>query len=174
MNYDSFRKVNGKIVVTQKNRYKETGKEPNYNSKYAQKRILQELNNMRWEVMQSEKGRSSLIRDSHDRVSHRSYSESSFPDYVRKSGIKSKNDFESVIKKSKGVRFDRLKSHAIERINHGYSNKHGYDQPDLKFKVKTGQLYDNKDVIFRRYRGRVIAMRVPKSKRYDLMDDAPF
>lgn len=174
MKYEDFKKVDGKIVVSQKERYKPTGKEPNYNSKYALKRINQEINNMKWEISKSEKSSSSLINDEHGRVSHRAYSESTFPDYMRKAGINSKNDFDSVIKSGKGIRFNRVKSEAINRINNGYQNKHGFDMPDLKFKVKTGQLHDNKDVIFRRVGGRIVPMRVPKQKRYDLMEDAPF
>ncbi len=68
----------------------------------------------------------------------------------------------------------RLEKVAIQRLNEGFKNKQGYDDPDMEFRKKTGQIYDNKDVIFRRIGGRIVPIRVKKSKRPDLLEDAPF
>jgi hypothetical protein len=162
------RKLKDQIKTYQKPRYVETGKSPNYSTKFAQKRINQELGNMKWEIEKSEKSSLSIVDN------RRIQTKSTFPDYMSKAGISSRKDFMAIINAKKGVRFERLKTTAIERLNHGYSNEHGYDTPNMEFRNKTGQVYDNKNVIFRRVRGRLIPMRVKSSERYDLKEDAPF
>lgn len=163
------------IKSTTIKRYVDSNKQPNYENSFAKKRINDELQNMKYEITLSEKSRSSLIKkeNSHD-FSHRSYTESTFPSYMKESGIGSSKDFMNVLSRSKGLRYERLKSVAIDRLNNGYSNKHGFDKPDMEFKKKTGQIYDNKNVIFRMVRGRVIRIKVDPKNRYDLQDDSPF
>ena len=163
------------IKYTKINRFVVSKKEPNYNTKYAKEKINQELSSMKSEILQSEKSSSILIRkENSNDVSHRSFTESTFPEYMRKSGIGSSKDFLSVLNKAKGLRFERLKKVAIDRLNNGYQNKHGYDLTDIDFKKKTGQIYDNKNVIFRFVRGRVIRIKVDLKNRHDLQEDAPF
>jgi hypothetical protein len=67
-----------------------------------------------------------------------------------------------------------LRDEVIKRLNRGYSNEHGFDMPDLEFMTKPGQVYDHKNIIFRRVRGKIRPMRIPHKNRYDLMEDAPF
>jgi hypothetical protein len=164
----------GSIKTWKVPRYVETGKKPDYTNPKASKIIKSELGSMRQEILASQKSSSTLIMDDNDRVTHRTYSPSTFPSWMRNSGISSTKDFLAVINQNKGIRHDRLKGIAIDRLNSGYSNQHGYDLPDTDFKVSSNQLYDRKDVIFRRIRGRLIPMRVPKHKRVDLMSEAPF
>jgi hypothetical protein len=166
----------GSIKTWKIPRYVETGKKPDYTNPKARKIIKSELGSMRYEVLNSEKSSSVLVRDeqTYAGFSHRAYSQSTFPEWMRKSGIGSTKDFIQVLNQNKGVRYDRLKNVAIDRLNNGYKNNHGYALPDVGFKTASNQLYDRKDVIFRRVRGRLIPMRVPKHKRLDLMSEAPF
>lgn len=160
----------GKSVV--KNRYVKSKKKADYSSRFAQQRIIDELNNMKHEIVSSEKGSRSIHGYGKDQ--NVTVTKSTFPEYMKESGINSTKDFLKVLTQKKGVRFDRLKKKAIERLENGYKNKHGYDEPDIDFLVKTKQMHDNKDVIFRRVGGRVVPIKVTKRNRYDLLDDAPF
>lgn len=171
---NTFEMKNGKVITRQKQRYVKTGKQGDFSSSYAKKEVHNELDQMKWEIGQSEKSSSTLINDGFDRVSHRSFTPSTFPEFMRRAGINSKKDFSKVIKSKKGIRFNRLKDEAISRLENGYQNQHGRDDPNKKFLVKTGQLHDNKDVIFRRIRGRIVPIRVKKKNRFDLMEEAPF
>lgn len=150
-------------------RYKPTGKVPNYNTPGAKALIRSQLKGMAYEVKSSTAGSSALIHDQYGRVSHRAFTPSTFPDYVQKSGAGSTKEFLKILSSKKGLRYDRLKTTAIDRLENGYQNQHGYDIPNTKFLVASKQLHDNKDIVFRRIRGRIVPMRVPHSKRYDLV-----
>jgi hypothetical protein len=156
-------------VVKEVPRYKASDKAPDYNAPLAKRIISKELNNMAWEIKRSEAGSSTLVKDEHDRVTHRAFTKSSFPKYMSEAGINSTKDFLKVLSQKKGIRHDRLKNEAIKRLEQGYKNEHGFDVPSKEFLVASKQLYDNKNVIFRRVRGRIIPIRVPHDKRHDLV-----
>lgn len=175
-----FKKVNDKVVFTKRPRYVNTNKKADYSNVKSLKHINDELSNMKWEIEESATSGGNLIfKDNSYEVSHRTKKISTFPQYMRDAGISSKKDFMKVSKMKKGIRLERLRKVAIDRLNHGYENAHGYDSPDMKFKVASKQLYDNKDVIFRRVRGRIVPIRVKKGMRNDLLtqkdiDSVPF
>ena len=96
---------------------------------------------------------------------------STFPKWFGEHGFKSKKDFRKVLSKKKGIRHDRLVNQAIKDLSKGYDTLHGQVPASKKFQVKTRQKFDNKGVVFRRIRGRVVPMR----PRKPLMDDeVPF
>lgn len=172
---ETFQMKDGKIITKRKPRFVSTGHSGNFESKFAKKEIGSMLNQMKFEIESSEKSSSVLIKKENSyEVSHRSFTASTFPKFMREAGINSKKDFSKVLASKKGKRFNRLKVEAIDRLNNGFQNQHGFDDPSTEFKVKTGQVHDNKDVIFRRIRGRIVPMRIKKSNRHDLMEDAPF
>ncbi len=140
-------------------RYVATGKAGSYTSGYAKKRISAEIRQMIYEVSRSEKS-SSRLEMNKNQVTGRTYVKSTFPSFMRESGISTKKDFLKIASENKGVRFNRVKAAAISRIHEGYKNEHGYNAPDREFGLKTGYLYDNKNVIFRYIRGRVIPLRL--------------
>jgi hypothetical protein len=168
----TFRMKNGNIVTSYKPRYVETGKKADYSGSYAKKAIDSTLQDMKREIADSTAGSRSQVGYGKDAINISQKSD--FPTYMRQAGISSKKDFMKVLSQKKGARKERLEKIAIQRLNEGYKNKHGYDEPDMKFRQKTGQVYDNKDIIFRRIRGRIVPIRVKKKDRYDLMEDAPF
>lgn len=170
----TFIKRNGRIIPIKRKRFVETGKSPNYNTKYAKKAISQEISSMVHEVKSSQKSSSYLSRDQYGTVTNRHYTASTFPKYFSSVGANSSSDFEKIANSKKGVRYDRIKTEAIDRLENGFKNSHGYNDPDAKFLVKTGKYYDNKDIIFRKVKGVVRPLRVPKKNRYDLMEEAPF
>lgn len=169
-----FKMVNGNIKTWQVSRFVPTNKTPDYSRPEARKIINAELKSMAVDVKMAETTKSKLITDEFDRVTHRVGGISTFPKYMREAGISSKKDFIKVMESRKGLRFKRLEARAIERLNHGFKDSQNYSPPDKDFLVASNQLYDRKDVIFRRVRGRLIPMKVPKSKRIDLMEEAPF
>ncbi len=69
----TFKMKNGKVKSSVKPRYVETGKKGNYKSDYAKKEIKSMLVQMEFEINQSEKSRTTLVMDKHDRVSHRAF-----------------------------------------------------------------------------------------------------
>lgn len=161
--------VKGEERVKLVPRYVPTGKEPDYSNPRALGMINKELKAMAWEVKRSEKGSSVLVSDEHDRITHRAFTKSTFPDYVQKSGAGSTKEFLKILSMKKGVRFDRLKTTAVDRLEKGYMNDHGFDEPNKNFLVASKQLHDNKNVVFRRVGGRIIPMRIPYEKRGDLV-----
>lgn len=168
----TFSRKNGKIVTKIKPRYKLTGKTPNYSSKLAKDAIQSEIQEMRSEISNSVAGQRTVIGYGSDMKVIGT--KSTFPSYLRETGINTRKDFMKVLQSKKGKRYERVRQEAIKRLNEGYQNPQGRAMPDMEFKVKTGQVYDNKDIIFRRVRGRIIPIRVKKKDRYDLMEEAPF
>lgn len=168
----TYRRSGDRIITKLKPRYVITGKKPNYNVPYAKKAIESELEQMKYEINQSEKGSRSFT--GYGTSLKVVGTKSTFPEYMRASGIGSTKDFMKVISQKKGIRKERLKKIAISRLEQGYQNKHGFDMPDMKFKKKTGQVHDNKDIIFRRIGGRIVPIKVERKNRYDLMEEAPF
>jgi len=161
--------VKGEERVKLVPRFKVTNQPPDYSTPKAKALIRKELKAMEWEVKHSEKGSSFLVADEHDRIYTRAHTKSTFPKYVQDSGAGSTKEFLKVLSQKKGVRFDRIQKEAINRLENGYMNDHGYDEPNRNFLVASKQLYDNKNIVFRRVRGRIIPMRIPYEKRGDLV-----
>lgn len=169
-----FKMVNGQIKSWYVNRYTPTNKIPDFKNPTARKIIDAELGSMAYEVKQAERTKSILTEDEYGRFNGRVAGSSTFPKFMRESGISSRNDFIKVMESRKGIRFKRLESKAIDRLSKGFMDANNYSPPDEKFLVASKQVYDRKDVIFRRVRGRLIPMKVPKERRADLMEEAPF
>ena len=174
----TFKMKNGKIKSSVKPRYVETGRNADYKSAFAKKEINSMLKQMEFEIEASEAGSSTLIFEDQKGkmggVINRSFTPSTFPKFLRETKINTKKDFAKVLAGKRGIRKKRLEKEAIKRLNEGFSNDHGYDMPDMNFRKKTGQVFDNKDIIFRRIRGRIVPIRVKKKNRFDLMEEAPF
>jgi hypothetical protein len=170
-----FRFKKGKVIEGKANRFVKRKGKPDYKNRVAKRMIKDELKSMSFEIKSSEKARSFLMpKENSYQFSHRVYIKSTFPSYLKETKINTTKDFNKVLKSGKGKRFDRLKKVAIDRLEHGYENEHGRDMPSIKFLKKTKQIYDNKNVIFRKVRGRIVPMRIPKRNRYDILPDAPF
>jgi len=168
-----FKMVNGQIKTWQVARFVPTNKLPDYEAPKARKIIQAELGDMKREITSAYRTKSTLVFND-DGSAHRSAGDSTFPKYMREAGISSTSDFIKVMNSKKGIRFKRLEKAAISRLENGIDEKFMRAEPDEDFLKASGQIYDRKDVIFRRVRGRLIPMRVPKDKRLDLMQEAPF
>lgn len=101
-----------------------------------QKFIDQEIDSMITEVLNAEV-KSSLDRNDvgfQGEVTGRTY-ENSYPTYYRDIGAKNKAEFEKIARSKKGVRYERLKNAAIDRLVNGWSNNSiGHDLPNNIFR----------------------------------------
>ena len=97
---------------------------------------------------------------------------STFPSWFKSLGFNSKKDFNSVVERGSGERHKRLVKKAIKDLSSGYQTKHGYVPPNKDFLVKSRQKFNNKGVIFRKIKGRIVPMRVGNSRPID--DEVPF
>lgn len=105
--------------------------------------IKDEIENMKYEIEQSTKGqRSSLHLINPD--DHQGYlkhidtsSKSTFPDYLQGifNGQGTTQKFLDAVKRGKGPVWDRIALVAIDRLENGYKNQHGYDEPSRDFKA---------------------------------------
>ena len=86
--------------------------------------------------------------------------QSTFPKWYGQHGFKNKLDFAKTLKNKQSVRNKRLVNQAIDDLSKGYDSSHGRVPPSEKFQVKTRQKFDNRNVIFRRIRGRIVPMRI--------------
>lgn len=94
---------------------------------------------------------------------------SSFPSYYKELKFKSRKDFAAVLERKKGKRFNDLAERAISNLSTGRDSSFGRIPANRKFRVKTRQSFDNKDVVFRRIRGKIVPMRFKKK-----LEEAPF
>jgi hypothetical protein len=108
-------------------------------SKYAEndnamQMIKQEVDQMAYEVKQSEKGVRGQFDHGKDAI--RIDTKSTFPEYLQdiynNSGTTKK--FLDTAKRGKGKVWDRVALIAIHRLENGYKNAHGYDEPSKDFK----------------------------------------
>lgn len=103
--------------------------------------IADEIHNMAWEVEQSEAGsrKVTTIINPEDKQGYlKTYytgSASTFPEYLSDiyDGKGSKDKFYASIRAGSGKHFDKITNLAIQRLEKGYSNKHGYDEPNKDF-----------------------------------------
>jgi hypothetical protein len=169
----TFTRKQGKIVKIVKPRFVETGKKPDYSSRFAKNRIDSMIDQMKYEIDQSEKSSSTLVFNK-DGSAHRAYTKSTFPEFLRQTKINTRKDFMKVLASKKGVRYNRLKDEAVQRLNRGFQNDHGFDSPDMEFRTKTGQVWDNQDVVFRKIRGRIVPIRTRSRKKRKELEEVPF
>ena len=98
------------------------------------------MQNMIWELEQSTRGQRSGVGYGVDYID--TSTKSTFPPYLQEIfyGRGTVKKFKAAVKRGKGVVFDRIALEAIDRLENGYSNEHGYVYPDQRFisLVKTG------------------------------------
>lgn len=107
----------------------------------AMKMIKEEIKNMEWEIKQSEKG----TRSGHQALNQEdgkgyfknvvTSTKSTFPPYLQDifGGSGTAQKFLDAVKKGYGVVWDRIALEAINRLENGYKNHHGYDRPNQEF-----------------------------------------
>lgn len=107
----------------------------------AMKMIQAEIKNMEWEIKQSEKGvRGGVnVLNKEDGKGYTSYvntsRKSTFPDYLQDifGGSGTAKKFFDAVKRGRGPVWDRIALEAINRLENGYKNHHGWDYPDKDF-----------------------------------------
>ena len=112
-----------------------------YSNPILKDMIDDEISNMQWELEKSEKGKRSgvTVVNPESGKGYLKYidtsSKSTFPKYLQaifnNQGTIKK--FNSAVKRGKGKVFDRIVNVAIDRLEHGYRNAHGYDEPNKAF-----------------------------------------
>jgi hypothetical protein len=87
---------------------------------------------------------------------------STFPEFYSKIGFKNKSDFKVVLEKQ-GIRHDRLIDAAVHDVKVG--ENYGFHLPDRSkdLQVATRQIFDNKNVVFRKLNGKVVPMKIKGS-----------
>lgn len=132
--------------------------------------FLGRLREMNQQVSAAEQGRRlAAVHDS----GTRSYAQkSTFPSFYSSIGFQGKKDFIKVYHSREGVKFKRLGEQAIHDLNKGYSTHLHESGPNKEWLVKTRQVFDNKNVVFRRIRGRIVPMRVSRPRAAS--DEVPF
>lgn len=99
----------------------------------AMQMIRNEIYNMAYEIEQSTKGTRGQVGYGVDAV--RTDTKSTFPKYLQEifKGNGTTKKFLSAVKKGKGIVWTRIALEAINRLEHGYINDHGYDEPNKDF-----------------------------------------
>jgi len=103
--------------------------------------IKAEIEQMVYEIEQSEAGvrRGKAIINPKDNDGYIKYinlsKKSTFPEYLQDifNGSGTKKKFLSAVKRGKGKVYDRIMQVAIDRLENGYKNLHGYDYPNQDF-----------------------------------------
>lgn len=103
------------------------------NNDVAMSIIKAEINNMLYEIKSSQKGSRGQIGFGKDAI--RIDQKSTFPKYLQDifNGQGTTKKFEDVVKRGFGKVWDRIALIAIDRLENGYRNEHGYDTPDKDF-----------------------------------------
>ena len=99
----------------------------------AMSMIKDEIKQMEWEIEQSEKGKRGQAGYGIDAI--RTDSKSTFPDYLQRifSGSGTSKRFLSTAKSGKGKYWEAIALEAIDRLENGYKNFHGFDGPNKEF-----------------------------------------
>jgi hypothetical protein len=107
-------------------------------NKEAMDMIRAEMDNMAQEIKDSNKGQRSGFKDptkmaGEDEVN--TSSKSTFPEYLQDifNGSGTAQKFHSAVKMGKGIVWSRIALAAIDRLENGYKNQHGYDEPSQEF-----------------------------------------
>jgi hypothetical protein len=147
-----FKKVKGRLVLL------------NGKKKVGGTRLVQErLDEMKTAVKSAEAGKTvSTMKDMGDKGYEykRHGIKSSFPAWFSRLGFNSKKDFQSVMNRKSGPRYERVVNKAIKDLSTGYRTKFGDVPASKKFLVATRQKFDNKNVIFRTINGKVVPMKI--------------
>lgn len=95
--------------------------------------IKNEIDNMLSEIKASDKGIRKQLGYGKDATFIST--KSTFPKYLQKifNNQGTVKKFEDVVKRGFGKVWDRIALIAIERLENGYRNEHGYDTPDREF-----------------------------------------
>jgi len=98
--------------------------------------IKQEIETMKYEIESSIRGRRGSVPDPDDSLRRiTSVTKSTFPPYLQKifNNQGTRKKFLSAVERGKGKVWERIALEAIERLEHGYKNSHGYNEPDEEF-----------------------------------------
>lgn len=107
----------------------------------AMKMIEDEIGNMAWEIEQSQAGRRGGVNiiNPEDNDGYMKFinttTKSTFPPYLQEIfyGNGTKKKFLEAVARGKGEVYNRIVIKAIERLENGYQNQHGYDMPNEDF-----------------------------------------
>lgn len=138
-------------------RYEDLSKDY-YSNPILKDMIDDEISVMQWELSQSEKGQRSgvTIINPENGKGYSKYintsSKSTFPSYLQTlfNNHGTTKKFNNAVKRGKGKVFDRIVNVAIDRLENGYQNAHGYDNPNKEFNdiVKSMKDFDPSMVPF--------------------------
>lgn len=103
--------------------------------------IKDEIANMAWEIEKSEKGQRSIavVKNKRDGEGMFNYintsTKSTFPTYLQRifNNKGTAKKFLQAVSRGKGKVWDRIALEAIKRLEQGYKNQHGFDEPDKAF-----------------------------------------
>jgi len=135
----------------------------------------QKLNEMLQQVKQSQAGHSvTTMKDfgAGGAVFKRHGIKSTFPQFFRDAGFKTKKEFVKAMKRKTGPAFKRIVSQAISDLQNGSETNFGNEPPNKDFLVKTKQLFDNRNIIFRTIDGKVVPIRT--NMPHQIEDKVPF
>lgn len=105
-----------------------------FNHPEVKNMLHNEVKNMHAEVQNSVQGQRSGFQDNLGNNVNTT-TNSTFPAYYSKIGVKNKAHFEQVMNAKKGPIYQRMLNEAHDRLLHGYSNHHGYDLPNPKYLI---------------------------------------
>ena len=143
----------------------------------GEKLVLQRISEMRDQVEHAERGSTvTTMKDVGPGSAEfkRHGIKSTFPSFFTSLGFKSKEDFVKVLNRKEGVRYNRLVDQAVEDLLKGYESPFGDVPPSQEFKIKSRQIFDNRNVTFRTIDGKVVPIRSKKQPKFEDLEEAPF
>lgn len=127
----------------------------NKNIPSASSHVQSRISEMTTEVINAQQGRRGVGQNG------KAFSTpSTFPKWYSEHRFANKNDFFKVAGDQKSVRNDRLVNQAIADLLNGYSSPSGRVPPNRQFQIATRQVFDNKNVIFRKIDGKIVPIRL--------------
>lgn len=107
-------------------------------NKEAMDMIRAEIDNMSQEIKDSNKGQRSGFKDPNKMAGEdevNTSSKSTFPLYLQDifNGSGTAQKFQTAVNMGKGIVWSRIALEAINRLENGYKNQHGYDEPSQEF-----------------------------------------
>lgn len=134
------------------------------------------LEEMKMEVKQASFAGKSHSIDSTGKFKHHG-GFTTYPDFYRQMKFKNKSDFNKIVERGSGKKYNDLVEQSIDDLKTGYDSAWGRVPPNLQFRVATKQTYDNNGVVFRRIGGKIRPLRFSKkavSFDNNLNDHVPF
>lgn len=159
---------------------KQRGRIRIYNGKKSvggERALAGRLKEMKSEIDHATKGETvSVMKDLGSKgTSYKRYGiKSTFPRWFGRIGFNSKKDFNKVFDRKSGTRYQRLLKKAHKDLSQGYETTFGDVPPDKDYLVKTRQRFDNRGVIFRKIRGKIVPIRTNRRKKPKFDDEVPF